>query len=63
MDAWSRVDGLAGWCLAADAAGAQWADVVADLFHCSGERGELSSIEVLDEVFLNPAVVHGARVL
>jgi hypothetical protein len=44
-----------GWPLAADSAGAQWADVVADLFQCCGECCELACVEVLKEVFLDAA--------
>jgi hypothetical protein len=52
-----------GWSLAADSAGTQRPDMVADLFQCGRERGELGWGEVLDEVFLDAAVVHVSCVL
>ena len=59
---WLDVDRV-GWSLAADSAGTQRADVVADLFQCCGERCELAWVEVLDEVFLDAPVVHVSRIL
>ena len=47
---------------AADSSGAQRADVVADLLQRCCERGELAWVQVLHEVLLDAAMVHGPRV-
>jgi hypothetical protein len=48
--------------LAADSSGAQRADVVADLLQRRRERRELARVQVLQEVLLDAAMVHGPRI-